>query len=140
MILIPKDVLAQALIAAAEAYPGEACGLLIGYRGPGDRRRVTRLELSPNLAADPATAFEVDPGLRIGLERELRDQEQELVGIFHSHPNGSARPSARDLASALEPRLAWLIVAVDKGTPIQTLAFLLADDGGGFREIPVHMH
>jgi proteasome lid subunit RPN8/RPN11 len=141
---------AKRLVDAAEAaHPEEACALLIGRRGLGLNFRVARVEFSPNVAADKARRFEIDPGLRIGLERELRGQAEQVIGVWHSHPNGLAEPSATDAAMIYEPDLVWLITAVVPGVAagqaIQTAAFVpmqsgkfgvpATPGGGGFRPI-----
>ena len=138
MILIPLDGLRAVSAAAEAAYPEEACGLLVGRRIPGGHARVTRVEAAANVAADRRTGFEVDPGLRIGLERELRGTDQVIVGHYHSHPDGPARPSATDLAKAFELDLIWLIVAVVRRQASQVLAFTPRLDRSGFREIAIH--
>ena len=123
--------------AGEAAYPAEACGLLVGAKRPGDHWRVSRAEAARNVAADPRRRFEVDPGLRIGLERDLRGTDQRVIGHYHSHPDGPARPSATDLAMVHEPDLVWLIVAVIGGQASQTLAYVARLDGTGFREIAI---
>ena len=138
MILITLDDLRRLNDAAEAAYPEEGCGLLVGKRMPGGRARVTRVETATNVAADRRTGFEVDPGLRIGLERELRGTDQSIVGHFHSHPDGPARPSATDLAKAFEPDLIWVIVTVIRRQASQVLAFMPRLDRSGFREVAIH--
>lgn len=77
--------------------------------------RVRAAHPSANLAADPRTAFEVDPALRLRLHRTLRGAGEDVVGVFHSHPDSPAEPSPRDLERAWEPDLAWLVVSVAGG-------------------------
>lgn len=130
----------RALVDAAEAgWPEEACALLIGRRGPGDRYLVERVVPSRNVAEDRRRRFEVDPGLRIGLERELRGATSAVIGVWHSHPDGPAELSATDLASAYEPELAWLLTSVAGGQALQTVAFLLNDRRDGFRPLGLHI-
>ncbi len=138
MILITLDDLRTINDAAEASYPEEACGLLVGRRAQGGQARVTRVEPATNVAADRRTGFEVDPGLRIGLERKLRNTDQAIVGHFHSHPDGPARPSQTDLAKAFEPDLIWLIVAVIRRQASQVLAFMPRLDRSGFREVAIH--
>ncbi len=95
-------------------YPDECCGLLIG-RFDGSIFTVTRIVDSPNISATKLTNFEIDPGVRIKLERELRGQDEMIIGHYHSHPNGLAQPSPRDMEAAFEPDLIWLIIAVGAG-------------------------
>ena len=123
--------------AGEAAYPAEACGLLVGAKRPGDHWRVGRVAPARNVATDPRRRFEVDPGLRIGLERELRGTDRRVIGHYHSHPDGPARPSATDLAMVHEPDLVWLIAAVVDGQASQTLAYVARLDGTGFREIAI---
>ena len=39
----------------------------------------------------------------------------EIVGCYHSHPNGRPEPSKRDLEYATEDGFIWLIAALDAG-------------------------
>lgn len=130
MIRIRAADLARLCGWAEQAYPREACALLVGRARPGAVIDLTRLERSRNLAPQPELAFEIDPGLRMGVERELRQDRQEagpepaerLVGLWHSHPDGPALPSARD-RDAVQEDLAWLLTAVARGRAVQTRAF-----------------
>jgi proteasome lid subunit RPN8/RPN11 len=90
---------------ALAAFPRECCGLMEGVRD-GETVQVTALHPSPNLADDP-DRFEIDPALQFRLMREGRP----VVGCYHSHPQGTAVPSRRDVESAGEAGLVWLIAA-----------------------------
>lgn len=133
MLVVETRHLKAVVDAAEAAWPDEACGLLVGRRGPGPVWRVERIAPSSNLAAEPGRAFEVDPALRLRLERTLRGQGQGVVGHYHSHPGGPARPSETDLRRAYEPGLAWLIVAVREGQAVANGAF--APVPGGFQRL-----
>lgn len=108
MIRIAAQAMAVLRAHCAEAYPEEACGLLVGLPDA-----VFRAEPAANVAEDRRRRFEVDPRLRLRLHRELRDGPHAVVGVYHSHPHGPPEPSATDLAKAFEPDLLWLIVAAD---------------------------
>ncbi|WP_439814224.1 M67 family metallopeptidase [Zavarzinia sp. CC-PAN008] len=126
--------LLRAMADAAEAaFPNESCGLILGCAGPTPLAQC--LVPSPNLSPEPRTQFEIDPALRLRLQRELRGTGQALLGIHHSHPAGAARPSARDLAGAWEPGLLWLITAVIDGQAVQTAAFRLGRQADRFEEL-----
>ena len=125
----PGDL--RAIVAAAEAsYPEEACGLLVGRWLGADRCRVRRAVASANLAPEPATAFEIDPALRLDLQRRLRGGPDRVVGLYHSHPERPAQPSARDLERAWEPEQVWLITSVLAGEAVLTTAHVIAREGG----------
>lgn len=97
---------AHSAIIAAAATPNEACGLLLGTSS-----HITKAEPTANVAHDPARHFEIDPAALIAAHRAARDGGPQIVGYFHSHPNGLARPSATDAASASGDGRVWAIVA-----------------------------
>ena len=125
LVLTPHQ-LAAIVYHAEDAYPDEACGLIVGKRLVRGRCVASRVVVSANLATgDARHRFEVDPALRLRLERELRGSGEAVIGHYHSHPDHPAAPSARDLAEAYEPELAWLIVAVEAGKARACGAFRL---------------
>lgn len=95
------------LAAAHQAALHEACGLLLGTVS-----HIQTAVPTANVAPDPARHFEIDPAALIAAHRAARDGSGgEVIGYFHSHPNGLARPSATDEASAAHDGRVWVIVA-----------------------------
>jgi proteasome lid subunit RPN8/RPN11 len=136
VILVPAALLRRIEAAAQAAYPEECCGLLIGFREPAGRVRVTRVAESVNVAPPPRRRrFEVDPALRFSVMRRLRAGGEEIVGHYHSHPDGPARPSRRDMAQAYEPELVWLIVAIARDRSTATTAWLYDPAIAAFRSV-----
>ncbi|SLN73082.1 Mov34/MPN/PAD-1 family protein [Oceanibacterium hippocampi] len=136
MLVIPPELMKRIADNCEAAWPEESCGLLVGRKGPGGARWVTAVEPSANLADDPVRGFEVDPGLRIGLERQHRQGGPAVVGAWHSHPDGWAFPSATDAANIFEPDLVWLIAGILDGQMIAANAFR-PDRRGGFAPMPL---
>lgn len=115
--------------AATDAYPRECCGLLIGHTEGGDFV-VSGLEPSANVEPSGAPdRFEIDPGVRIRLQRALRGGPDGILGHYHSHPDHAPEPSATDRAMAYEPEMVWLITAAVAGKAGATRAFVIAADG-----------
>lgn len=107
--MLTVSALAQAamLSAAAAAHPLECCGLLLGHGSCIATARPTA-----NVAPDPSRHFEVDPAALLAAHKAARDSSgPQVLGYFHSHPNGLARPSATDAASAAHDGRIWAIVA-----------------------------
>lgn len=97
-----------------EAHPHEACGLLVGSAS-AEAVRVVRAERAANVERDRAhDRFTLAPEDWLRIETAARDQGLEVVGIWHSHPDHPALPSATDLAAAWEG-YAYLIVRVGPG-------------------------
>jgi proteasome lid subunit RPN8/RPN11 len=95
------------MLAAAEAaHPHEACGLLLGH---GDHIH-TALQAA-NVHPHPERHFEIDPAALIAAHKAARACGPQVLGYFHSHPNGLARPSATDAANAAGDGRVWAIVA-----------------------------
>ena len=116
------------------AYPGECCGLLEGFVEDG-HLRVVALHPMPNRATQP-DRFEIDPAAHIALLRNLRGEAREIIGCYHSHPNGRAAPSDRDHESANEDGFLWLITVVHGETQVaNTTAFVF--DNRRFFALPI---
>jgi proteasome lid subunit RPN8/RPN11 len=135
VIVLGRAHLRQIADQAEAAYPDECCGLLTGRGDPAGTLRVGEVCPSPNLAPSGRDRFEVDPALRLDLQRRLRGGPDRVIGLYHSHPDHSAQPSQTDLDMAWETDLAWLIVCVEAGQAVHVTAHRLVDEGAGFAEI-----
>ena len=124
-LLLPAAALALIEADVQAAAPNEACGLLIGTR-EGAAVHVALAVPSANVAAPETRArrFEIDPALLLRWHRELRGAGQEIVGLYHSHPGGTATLSATDRAEAWTPGLAWLVLALSGREITARAAFL----------------
>ena len=121
------------LAASPDSSDHEVCGLLLGRRG-SDVAHVDALFSTPNRARRPARAFAIGPQDFLAARHAAASAELEVVGVFHSHPHGTARPSARDAAfAALWPGLLWVIRGADAGLA----AFRFDPSAGGWLGVPV---
>src|SRR5262245_9632478 len=97
---------------AAEIYPNECCGFLLGKEAAGEK---TVIEVAPvrNAWLDrDVNPFEVQPGEsernrnvvdprdQMRVDREARAKGLDIVGYYHSHPDHPARPSEFDRRNA----------------------------------------
>ena len=108
MTAIASDLIDHIRRAAAASPAAEVCGLLFG-----DEAAIATIQPCRNVAADPARWFEIDPAALLAAHRAARAGGPRLIGHYHSHPSGVARPSPRDAASAPPDGALWLIVAGD---------------------------
>lgn len=141
MIVIGRDALRQVIDAAEAAYPQEACGLLAGRQHANGTVEVVRAHPSANLGRAP-DRFEIDPRLWVDLARALGKGPTKVVGLYHSHPDGPAQPSAVDLEAAWGEELIWIIVSVAPregggAQAIHVTAHILDHGGRQFRELPL---
>ncbi|NTZ42295.1 M67 family metallopeptidase [Altererythrobacter sp. SALINAS58] len=89
---------------AALSHPEEACGLLLGTGF-----RIVEYAPAANVHPQPRTHFEIDPIALIAAHKAARARGTAIVGYFHSHPQGPARPSATDSAMAAHDGAVWAI-------------------------------
>ena len=133
-VRLPHHISTKIRAHARAAYPNECCGLLIG-KTVADVVDITDIRASGNLTSgDPTKSFEVDPKLRFDVMREAqaRNDGFDMIGHYHSHPDGPAEPSATDLSKAYEPQMIWLICGVTKEDDVHIGAFQPRADGSAF--------
>ncbi len=106
---LPAELPARLRRAAREAGEVEACGLWWGRRRSWGWSLWGALE-APNLAPDPRRRFRVDPEVQLRAERRAEEHGALILGSWHSHPGGGARPSALDLAGAAPGELLGLLL------------------------------
>lgn len=109
MLRVPQDCFEQTLAHLRAALPHEGVGLWVGRLG-----QVMQVWPLENIHYLPELRYEADPQTLIKLLRKLEAEGLELVAIYHSHPNGPARPSETDRAQAFW-RVPYAIVAMQSG-------------------------
>jgi proteasome lid subunit RPN8/RPN11 len=121
-LVLPDSFRAQLEREAREAFPRECCGVIEGLYKEGVAH-ATALHPTRNLSSD-VDRFEIDPAEQFRLMRSAHERSAEIIGCYHSHPNGRAEPSPRDVEGAGEEGFLWLIAALaDARQPITLRAF-----------------
>lgn len=106
----------DALVAHALATsPEECCGVLLG-REDQPRSRVAEVAPAENVAPaeERRHRFHIDPAWLASVQRRARGAGLEIVGYYHSHPEGAAHPSDHDAACALS-EVSTVIVGLGVG-------------------------
>jgi proteasome lid subunit RPN8/RPN11 len=85
----------------------EACGMLAGHL-TGELYQARLVFPTTNLLHS-ATRYRIDPLEQLAVFNQIDAQGLDLVGIYHSHPNGPGSPSPTDIAEAYYPEAAYLI-------------------------------
>lgn len=91
-LVIAKDLLQQIATQAVEAFPQECCGLLAGKT----ELCVTGITQLTNVSRD-RDRFEILPDEFHTCGARLLSAGFFILGIYHSHPNGSKSLSSIDL-------------------------------------------
>lgn len=103
---VSRAVLKALLDEAAAEHPRECCGILLGVG-----RSITALARAANVHPRPERHFEIDPQALIGAYRAARAGGPQVAGYYHSHPGGTAMPSATDRREAAHDGRIWAIIA-----------------------------
>mgnify|MGYP001107995529 CR=1 FL=1 len=116
------------------SYPHEGAGFLLG-RVEDKRVVIEEVFPAPNQREAEArrNRYEISPHDFLRAEREAAGRGLEVVGVFHSHPDHPALPSAFDREHAL-PRFCYLITSVEGGKARTTRAWHLREDRVAFEE------
>lgn len=92
---------------ARREQPYEACGLMGGRNG-----QVEAIAPVPNASRSPQTSFEMERQAMVDSIIQFQRAGQEVVAIYHSHPQNAAVPSETDIAQATWPDAIYVIVGL----------------------------
>lgn len=134
ILVLPEQLQAEMEMLACRGYPRESCGLLLG-RGMEDRRHVVLYQHPGHNLAGGNDRYEIDPDDYRGAEMAAKSAGLGIIGVWHSHPDHPARPSATDRALAW-PGWSYLIVSVSGGKVAGLRSWRL--DGDDFAEEDIH--
>ncbi len=114
MLELPRSVYDEIVHHAYDGHEEEVCGVLAGDRGTdGDPSVVTRRYATENVAETPRTRYRIDPEAQLELFERIEGAGLDVVGFYHSHPTGPARPSETDAARAAWLDHSYVICALD---------------------------
>lgn len=107
-------------------YPDECCGLLIGKLSQ-NRKTVVEVRATQNVwnaesaeffldntAATRRSHYTIAPETMLAVQKDTRDRNLAIIGIYHSHPNHPAIPSECDRLYAWQ-QYSYIIVSVQQG-------------------------
>jgi len=106
-LTIPRTLANKLLTLAQQAPEAEICGLI-------SSRTDRHYQVYPidNIATDTGSLFEMDPQQQISAFKTMREQQETLFAIFHSHPHSAAIPSAKDIDEAAYTEALNIIISL----------------------------
>lgn len=118
MFKVTRDVYAQLVGLALDAYPLECCGLAAGplapNGGPGDSATVF---YPCRNDAESARIYTVNPQDFMRAERDADDRDWEINCVVHSHTHSEPYPSPTDVEAAISPDWHYIIVSLKREAP-----------------------
>ena len=107
-ILIPRKIANQLLHFAQISPETEVCGLM----GSQNAHPVSCYPIE-NTSSTPESRFEMDGKQHIATMAKMRERNEELFAIYHSHPTTPAVPSKTDMERATYPEVLYLIISLN---------------------------
>ncbi|MFH5833171.1 Mov34/MPN/PAD-1 family protein [Halalkalibaculum sp. DA3122] len=136
-VVIEQTALNEMLEHAEEYYPNECCGFFYGRED--SVRKITLAQRVNNAReGDQRRRFQIDPKDYRDAERFAINNDLDLLGVYHSHPDHPAEPSEHDRKVAM-PYFSYIIVSVREGEAENTRSWQL-NDSRQFEEETVEIH
>ncbi|GAB4520355.1 MAG: hypothetical protein Kow0047_31550 [Anaerolineae bacterium] len=121
--MLPTAFYEEIIAHAREGAPEEICGILSGKDGV-----VTGLYRARNVAPTRIIDYTVDDQTLLK-QFEFEARGEMMIGIYHSHPESPAFPSATDARQAFYPDAAYLICSLeDPRRPVLRAYALIQSD------------
>ena len=113
MLRIARTLHDEVIAHCRSCYPKEACGLLAGQR-----EQVTQVYPMTNVEDSPI-GYAMDPREQLRVEHAMRRQDQQCLGIYHSHTASEAYPSSVAIERAVSPDVSYVLVSLkDREHPV----------------------
>ncbi|MGM0471673.1 MAG: M67 family metallopeptidase [Bacillota bacterium] len=107
------------IVSHAQAeFPQEACGLVAGVTSKREDEIEVKEVYQMTNTDQSAEHFSMKPEEQFEVVKEVRDQDYELIGNYHSHPYTPARPSAEDKRLAYDQSLIYFILSLEQGDEV----------------------
>ena len=108
---LPKSIEAALIEHATSLAPIESCGYLSGIG-----EDVTTFHPMTNIDNSPEH-FSFDPKEQFSVVKEVRNNNEKILAVYHSHPETPARLSEEDIKLFNDPDPIYIIVSLKDKTP-----------------------
>ena len=98
-----------------QCHPKEACGILAGSAEqslPEDQLRLVFQVYPMRNVEDSPIGYSLDPKEQLVVEKQMRNQRQKLLGVYHSHTASDAYPSSVDVSLAISANISYVLVSL----------------------------
>jgi len=113
MINFEADAYDEIIEHAREGKPHEICGVLGGDR---DQNRVEFVRRVENVSETPRVNYLMEPEEQLAAIDDV-EESGDVIGFYHSHPEGPEEPSETDAARANWPDHSYVIVSLGPDEP-----------------------
>lgn len=127
MLVIEKKPLNEMFQDALQSFPDECCGFFFGKELNDERIVTDVLVVNNSKEGDKRRRFVISPKDYLNAERFADENQLQLLGVYHSHPNHPAIPSEHDRVAA-QPYFSYIIISVMENEIADIRSWQLNDD------------
>jgi proteasome lid subunit RPN8/RPN11 len=111
MLNIEQAPLDEMVNDAVRTFPDECCGFLFG-KDENNIRTIKKIQVVDNAKeGDKRRRFVISAKDYLKAEQFAEENDLQLIGVYHSHPNHPAIPSEHDRVAA-QPYFSYIILSV----------------------------
>ncbi len=125
---LPRPLVNKILAHAQQNDSTEVCGL-IGNSTAGEKIYYA----IDNISNDPGCRFLMDAPQQINAMKKMREKQQQLFAIVHSHPAASAQPSQLDIQENGYKDVFYIIISLNTKGVLEMRAY--TQTGDSMREV-----
>lgn len=112
MLFIQNEIAKKLRSHAKSEYPRECCGIILGKRT--EKQKTAEKIIQTENISGSRRYFQIDPLAVLKTELSAEQEQLEITGFYHSHPDCKAVPSEQDIASMIAG-YSYLIISVQGG-------------------------
>ena len=124
---LPRPLVNKILAHAQQNPKVEVCGLIgnsIGNNGSVAKNYYP----IDNVANNPGSHFLMDAPQQIKAMKQMREKQQTLLAIVHSHPTADARPSQLDIKENTYKEVFYIIISLNTKGVLEMRAYVQQED------------
>jgi proteasome lid subunit RPN8/RPN11 len=122
-LYLPRPLVNRLLAHAQQNPTIEVCGLIAN--DASDHKEYYAIE---NVAQEPGCRFLMDAPQQIRAMKKMRERQQQLFAIVHSHPTTDAHPSALDIQENSYKEAYYIIISLNTKGVLEMRAYTQQQD------------
>ena len=137
MLCINNDKLCDIKNEVKKSYPLECCGFLVGIN-TSEKKVVEVFPVQNKNIERTHDRYEIDGKEFVNVDKEAAKKGLQIIGIYHSHPDHPAIPSAYDTQCAWGG-YSYMIAAIEKGKKIEIRSWIYDEKKKQFEEEKINL-
>ncbi len=122
-LYLPRPLVNKLLSHAQKNPDMEVCGLIAN-----DKSNTKEYYPVDNISSSPDNRFLMDASQQIKAMKQMREKQQELFAIVHSHPTTNAKPSQLDINENDYKDVYYLIISLNTKGVLEMRAYIQKPD------------